>query len=102
MVEHQRVAVAAAGAAGGPGDVQTVQGRIEFRPATFDVRGPAGSVVSCGALGEFPVPSQRQIPLRDGPRRVRCQFIPPPGSTEPPKEFDVTLRPGRLSTNLGQ
>lgn len=86
----------------GPGDVQTVQGRIEFRPATFDLRGPAGSVVTCGALGEFPVPSQRQIPLRDGPRRVRCQFIPPPGSTEPPKEFDVTLRPGRLSTNLGQ
>ena len=86
----------------GPGDVQTVQGRIEFRPATLDVRGPAGSVVSCGALGEFPVPSQRQVPLRDGPRRVRCQFIPPPGSTEPPKEFDVTLRPGRLSTNLGQ
>lgn len=86
----------------GPGDVQTVQGRIEFRPATFDLRGPPGSVVTCGALGEFPVPSQRQIPLRDGPRRVRCQFIPPPGSTDPPKEFDVMLRPGRLSTNLGQ
>lgn len=88
--------------ASGPADVQTVQGRIEFRPATFDIRGPAGSVVTCGALGEFPVPSQQQIPLRDGPRRVRCQFIPPPGSVDPPKEFDVTLRPGRLSTNLGQ
>ncbi|HET9933517.1 MAG TPA: serine/threonine-protein kinase [Polyangiaceae bacterium] len=88
--------------ASGPADVQTVQGRIEFRPATFDIRGTAGSVVTCGALGEFPVPSQQQVPLRDGPRRVRCQFIPPPGSVDPPKEFDVTLRPGRLSTNLGQ
>ncbi len=83
-------------------EVQTVQGRIEFRPATLDLRGPAGSTASCGALGEFPVPSQHQIPLPDGPRRVRCQFLPPPGSTDPPKEFDVKLRPGRLSTNLGQ
>jgi serine/threonine protein kinase len=86
----------------GPDDVHIVQGRIEFRPATLDLRGPVGSSASCGPLGEFPVPSQHAIPLTSAERRVRCQLLPPPGSAEPPKEFDVTLRPGRLSTNLGQ
>ncbi len=85
-----------------PDDVHIVQGRIEFRPATLDLRGPPGSSASCGPLGEFPVPSQHAIPLTSAERRVRCQLLPPPGSAEPPKEFDVTLRPGRLSTNLGQ
>ncbi|HET9959641.1 MAG TPA: serine/threonine-protein kinase [Polyangiaceae bacterium] len=83
-------------------DVTTVRGRIEFRPAMLELSGPAGSLASCGALGEFPVPGQRQIPMAGAVRRVRCQLIPPPGSAEPPKEFDVTLRAGRLSTNLGQ
>jgi tRNA A-37 threonylcarbamoyl transferase component Bud32 len=86
----------------GPDDVQVVQGRIEFRPATLDLRGPPGSAASCGPLGEFPVPSQRLIPMTSAERGVSCKLLPPPGSTEPPKEFDVTLRPGRLSTNLGQ
>jgi serine/threonine-protein kinase len=89
-------------AAAGADDVFTVRGRIEFRPATLDLRGAPGTTASCGALGEFPVPSQHLIPMADAVRRVSCQLLPPPGSAEPPKEFDVTLRPGRLSTNLGQ
>jgi len=84
------------------GEPQTVRGRIEFRPATLALRGVAGGTASCGTLGEFPVPSQHQIPMTVAIRRVRCQLIPPPGSAVPPKEFDVTLAPGRLSTNLGQ
>jgi serine/threonine-protein kinase len=86
----------------GPDDVHVVQGRIEFRPATLDLRGPPGSSASCGPLGEFPVPSQRLIPMTSAERGVSCKLLPPPGSPEPPKEFDVTLQPGRLSTNLGQ
>ena len=86
----------------GPGDVQTVRGRIEFRPAILDLRGPAGSSASCGPLGVFPVPSQQQIPISSPSVRVSCQLLPAPGSAEQPKEFDVTLKPGRLSTNLGQ
>jgi tRNA A-37 threonylcarbamoyl transferase component Bud32 len=89
-------------AATGADDVFTVRGRIEFRPATLDLRGAPGTTASCGALGEFPVPSQHLIPMADAVRRVSCQLLPPPGSADPPKEFDVTLRPGRLSTNLGQ
>lgn len=81
---------------------QTVRGRIEFRPATLVLRGVAGGTASCGTLGEFPVPSQHQIPMTVAVRRARCQLIPPAGSGMPPKEFDVTLKPGRLSTNLGQ
>ncbi len=84
------------------GEPQTVRGRIEFRPATLVLRGVAGATASCGSLGEFPVPSQREIPMTVAVRRVRCQLIPPPGSAVPPKEFDVTLKPGRLSSNLGQ
>ena len=86
----------------GPNDIHTVRGRIEFRAATFDLRGPAGSTASCGPLGVFPVPSQQQIPMSTPLMRVSCQLLPAPGSAEPPKEFDVTLKPGRLSTNLGQ
>jgi serine/threonine-protein kinase len=86
----------------GPNDVQTVRGRIEFRPAILDLRGPAGSTASCGPLGSFPVPSQQQIPISSPSVRVSCQLLPAPGSSEQPKEFDVTLKPGRLSTNLGQ
>src|SRR5690606_40566600 len=86
----------------GPHDVHTVRGRIAFRPAILDLRGPAGSTASCGPLGAFPVPSQQAIPMTAPLLRVSCQLLPPPGSVEPPKEFDVTLKPGRLSTNLGQ
>ncbi|HLV65414.1 MAG TPA: protein kinase [Polyangiaceae bacterium] len=86
----------------GPNDVQTVRGRIEFRPAILDLRGPAGSTASCGPLGAFPVPGQQAITMTTPLLRVSCQLLPPPGSSEPPKEFDVTLKPGRLSTNLGQ
>lgn len=86
----------------GSGDIHTVRGRIEFHSASLDLRGPAGSTASCGPLGVFPVPSQQQIPMSTPVLRVSCQLLPAPGSAEPPKEFDVTLKPGRLSTNLGQ
>jgi hypothetical protein len=86
----------------GPADIQTVRGRIQFRPAMLDLRGPAGSTASCGPHGTFPVPSQQQIPMSSPFVRVSCQLLPAPGSADQPKEFDVTLKPGRLSTNLGQ
>jgi hypothetical protein len=85
----------------GPTDVQVVRGRIEFRPAILDLRGPAGSTASCGPFGAFPVPSQQQIPISTAAVRVFCQLLPAPGSSDQPKEFDVTLRPGLLSSNLG-
>jgi hypothetical protein len=34
-------------------------------------------------------------------RPARCTLIPPLGSSALPKEFDVTLSPGRLSSILG-
>jgi tRNA A-37 threonylcarbamoyl transferase component Bud32 len=86
----------------GPNDIHTVRGRIEFRPALLDLRGPAGSTASCGPLGSFPVPSQQQIPMSTPTLGISCQLLPAPGSAEQPKEFDVTLKAGRLSTNLGQ
>jgi hypothetical protein len=86
----------------GPSDIHTVRGRIEFRPALLDLRGPAGSTASCGPLGSFPVPSQQQIPMSTPTLGINCQLLPAPGSAEQPKEFDVTLKAGRLSTNLGQ
>ncbi len=86
----------------GQSDVHTVRGRIEFRPALLDLRGPAGSTASCGPLGSFPVPSQQQVPMSSPTLGISCQLLPAPGSTEQPKEFDVTLKAGRLSTNLGQ
>jgi len=86
----------------GPTDILTVRGRIEFRPASLDLRGPAGSTASCGPLGSFPVPSQQQIPMSTPTLAISCQLLPAPGSAEQPKEFDVTLKAGRLSTNLGQ
>lgn len=87
---------------GGPDDTFTVRGRIPFRPATLDFRGDPGESASCGALGVFHVPGQTQIDMTAALQTVHCQLLPAPGSGDPPKEFDVTLRPGRLSTNLGQ
>jgi len=83
----------------GPGDVHTVRGRIAFRPATLDLSGPVGATASCGDLGQFTMAPQ-QIPMSSAYRTVFCQLMPPPGSAEPPKEFDVTLKAGQLSTNL--
>ena len=86
----------------GVDDVQMVRGRIDFRPAILQLRGPAWSTASCGALGQFPVPSDQQIPMATGVKNVQCLLFPTEGSAEPPKQFDVTLTPGRTSTNLGQ
>jgi serine/threonine-protein kinase len=83
-------------------DVQTVRGRIDFRPAILVLRGPPGSTASCGALGQFPVPSEQSIRMATGVKNVQCLIFPPEGSADPPKQFDVTLTPGRTSTNLGQ
>jgi hypothetical protein len=83
----------------GPDDVYKVRGRIEFNPATLDLQGPPGSAAICGTLGEFPVPTTQQVPMSEASLSVRCQLLPPPGSSDPPKPFDVTLRPGQLSTN---
>ncbi|HYO94598.1 MAG TPA: hypothetical protein VER33_08790, partial [Polyangiaceae bacterium] len=85
----------------GPDDVRTIRGRIEFRPATLALSGPEGGTASCGTLGEFPVPSQQQIPMKVAAKRAICQLLPPPGSTDSPKEFDVVLSPGGISTYPG-
>jgi hypothetical protein len=83
------------------GDPQTVRGRIQFKAATLDLRGPPGSRASCGELGEFPVPSRQVFEMTAAARQARCTLIPPLGSGALPKEFDVTLSPGRLSSILG-
>ena len=76
-------------------------GRIAFKDASLDLRGTPGSRASCGELGEFPVPSRQTFPMATAVRPARCTVIPPPGSGSLPKEFDVTLNPGRLSSILG-
>lgn len=86
----------------GPEDIHTVKGRIDFRPAILALRGTPGSTASCGALGQFPVPSEQRIPMASGVKNAQCLLFPPEGSADPPKQFDVTLTPGRTSTNLGQ
>jgi serine/threonine protein kinase len=83
------------------GEPQRVRGRIGFKDATLDLRGPPGSRASCGELGEFPVPSRQVLPMTAAVRPARCTLIPPLGSSALPKEFDVTLSPGRLSSILG-
>jgi len=83
------------------GEPQRVRGRIAFKDASLDLRGTPGSRASCGELGEFPVPSRQTFPMATAVRPARCTVIPPPGSGAPPKEFDVTLNPGRLSSILG-
>jgi hypothetical protein len=83
------------------GEPQRVRGRIGFKDATLDLRGTPGSRASCGVLGEFPVPSRQALPMTAAVRPARCTLIPPLGSDALPKEFDVTLSPGRLSSILG-
>jgi hypothetical protein len=82
----------------GPDDLQKVRGRIAFKNAILDVRGPPGSRASCAELGEFPVPSHRTFGMNSASRRVSCTVIPPQGSGLPLKTFDVTLSPGRVSS----
>lgn len=83
------------------GEPQRVRGRIGFKDATLDLRGTPGSRASCGELGEFPVPSRQVLRMTAAVRPARCTLIPPVGSSSLPKEFDVTLSPGRLSSILG-
>jgi len=79
-----------------PGEVQTVRGTIEFKPALLDFQGLPGTTASCGELGSFSVPSQQKIRMSTAAMHAHCTLLAPPTSGEPPKEFDVTLSPGRL------
>ncbi|HSU39231.1 MAG TPA: serine/threonine-protein kinase [Polyangiaceae bacterium] len=82
----------------GPDDLQKVRGRIAFRDAVVEFRGPPGSRASCAELGDFPVPSHQTFQMTSAARRGSCTLIPPPGSGLPVKPFDVTLSPGRVSS----
>jgi hypothetical protein len=85
-----------------PGDVQIVKGRIEFKPATIEFSGTVGSSATCGELGgPFPVPSRHSFAMDSPSRRAHCTVLPPPTSGLSPKEFDVTLSPGRVSAISG-
>jgi serine/threonine-protein kinase len=85
-----------------PGEeIQVVKGRIPFKNALLELTGPPGSSASCGELGTFPVPSRQSFPMTIAQRRVRCTLLPPVGSPVLPKEFDVTLSPGRVFRNPG-
>ncbi len=79
-----------------PSEVQTVRGTIEFKPALLDFQGPPGTTASCGELGSFSVPSQQKIRMATASLHAHCTLLAPPTSGQPPKEFDVTLSPGRL------
>jgi hypothetical protein len=83
------------------GKPQMVRGRIPFKNAVLELTGPPGASASCGELGTFPVPSRQSFPMTNAQRRVRCTMLPPVGSPVPPKEFDVTLSPGRVFRNPG-
>ena len=79
-----------------PTEVQTVRGTIEFKPAIIDFQGSPGTTVSCGELGSFNAPSQQKIRMATASLHAHCTLLPPPTSGQPPKEFDLTLSPGRL------
>ena len=79
-----------------PAEVQTVRGTIEFKPALLDFQGLPGTSASCGELGSFNVPSQQKIRMATASLHAHCTLLSPPTSGQPPKEFDVTLSPGRL------
>ncbi len=79
-----------------PSEVQTVRGTIEFKPAVIDFQGLPGTTASCGELGSFNVPSQQKIRMSMASMHAHCTLLAPPTSGQPPKEFDVTLSPGRL------
>jgi tRNA A-37 threonylcarbamoyl transferase component Bud32 len=79
-----------------PSEVQTVRGTIEFKPALIDFQGLPGTTASCGELGSFNVPSQQKIRMSTASVHAHCTLLGPPDSGQPPKEFDVTLSPGRL------
>ena len=84
-----------------PGEVQTVRGKIEFKPALIEFQGLAGTTASCGELGSFNVPGQQKIRMATASLHAHCTLLSPPTSGLPPKEFDLTLSPGRLFTVPG-
>ncbi|HET7543486.1 MAG TPA: protein kinase, partial [Polyangiaceae bacterium] len=84
-----------------PGEVQTVRGTIEFKPALIEFQGMPGTTVSCGELGSFNVPGQQKIRMTTAALHAHCTLLSPPTSGLPPKEFDLTLSPGRLFTIPG-
>jgi serine/threonine-protein kinase len=85
-----------------PGKIQTVRGRIAFKDAVLEISGAPGARASCPELGgTFPVPSRQTFEMGAASRSVTCTLIPPPGTGLPPKEFDVTLSPGRVSSIPG-
>jgi hypothetical protein len=79
-----------------PTEVQTVRGTIEFKPALIDFHGAPGTTASCGELGSFSVPSQQKVRMATAALHAHCTLLSPPDSGQPPKEFDLTLSPGRL------
>jgi len=79
-----------------PAEVQTVRGTIEFKPALIEFQGMPGTTASCGELGSFNVPSQQKIRMATAALNAHCRLFSPPTSGLPPKEFDLTLSPGRL------
>jgi len=84
-----------------PSEVQTVRGIIEFKPALIEFQGMAGTTASCGELGSFNVPGQQKIRMATATLHAHCTLLSPPTSGLPPKEFDLTLSPGRLFTVPG-
>ncbi len=75
-----------------PNKVVQIQGVIKFRPATLELRGPAGTSASCGEHGTLSLGKNR-VELEKGPASAHCFVYPPPGAGTP-KEIDVPLRPG--------
>jgi serine/threonine-protein kinase len=84
-----------------PTEVQIVRGTIEFKPALLEFQGLPGTTASCGALGSFNVPGQQKIRMASASLHTICTLLSPPASGIPPKEFDLTLSPGRLYTIPG-
>ncbi len=82
---------------GQPGEVQTVQGVIEWMPATLEFHGSPLSTASCGEVATFSAPGTVVIPMQKASQKARCTVIPAPQSGEAPKAFDVELSPGRTS-----
>jgi eukaryotic-like serine/threonine-protein kinase len=77
------------------GEEQTIRGVIEWKPATLEFRGGPLSTASCGEVATFGAPGSVVIPMQKSSQKVRCTVIPPEGSGEAPKAFDVELNPGR-------
>ncbi|HYQ17477.1 MAG TPA: hypothetical protein VEQ58_17010, partial [Polyangiaceae bacterium] len=80
------------------GQEQTVRGVIEWKPSTLEFRGGPLSTASCGEVATFSAPGSVVIPMQRASQRARCTVIPPEGSGEAPKAFDVELSPGRTFT----